>query len=130
MTATLLAATRIAAASSAVALRTIRSSAAVAAEAWTWPNAPNITLVNERFMALHMITDKMKPEEPSSAPDTMSTLLFSTNPNRAAENPAYEFKSEITVGMSAPPIGVTSMIPKIRATTTIAGNKYACTGLT
>ncbi len=61
---------------------------AASAEVCTCPNAPNITLVNERFMALHMITERMKPEEPSSAPATTSTLLLSTNPSSAAEKPA------------------------------------------
>ena len=78
----------MAAASSAVALRTVRSSLAAAAEACTWPKAPNITLVNDRFMALHMITERMKPDEPSSAPATTSTLLLSTKPSSAAESPA------------------------------------------
>ena len=39
-------------------------------------------------MALHMITERMKPEDPSSAPATTSTLLFRTNPSSAAEMPA------------------------------------------
>ena len=29
----------------------------------TCPNAPNSTFVNDRFMALHMITDRMKPDD-------------------------------------------------------------------
>ena len=59
---TLLAADRIAAASSGVALRTLRaSSVPPAAAACTWPNAPNSTLVNERFIAFDMLTDRMKP---------------------------------------------------------------------
>ena len=71
----------------------------------TWPNAPNSTLVNERFIALHMMTDRMKPDDPSSAPAMMSSLFSSTKPIATAESPAYEFSSEMTVGMSAPPIG-------------------------
>ena len=39
-------------------------------------------------MALHMITDRMKPDDPSRAPATTSTLLFRTNPKSAAEKPA------------------------------------------
>src|ERR1700721_2458134 len=121
--ATLLLAERISAASSALALRTLRSSAITLALDWTWPNAPNMTLVNERFMALQMIAGRLNPEEPSRAPATTRTLLFSTNPSRAAERPAYEFRSEMTVGMSAPPIGVTSKTPKKKATPTMAGKR-------
>src|SRR6201986_4100516 len=126
--ATLVVAERIAAASSALALRTVRYSAAALVPAWTWPNAPNMTLVNERFMALHMITERMNPEEPSRAPATTRTLLLSTNPRRAAEMPAYELRREMTVGMSAPPIGVTSNIPNNNATATIAGKRCVYSG--
>ena len=35
-----------------------------------------------------------------------------SNPVNAAAIPEYEFKSEITTGMSAPPIGITSNIPR------------------
>ena len=59
-----------------------------AAAACTCPNAPNNTLVNERFMAFDMITERMKPEEPSSAPAMISSLLSSTKPMAAAERPA------------------------------------------
>ncbi len=51
-------------------------------------SAPKSTLVKERFMALHMMTERMKPEAPSSAPATTSTLLLSTKPRSAAEKPA------------------------------------------
>ena len=56
--------------------------------ACTCPNAPNSTLVNERFIALHMITDRMKPDDPSSAPAMISSLLSSTNPIATADSPA------------------------------------------
>ena len=70
-----------------VALLTALASAAAEAAA-TWPKAPNSTLVNERFIALHMITDRMKPDDPSSAPATISSLLSSTKPIATADNPA------------------------------------------
>jgi hypothetical protein len=41
----------------------------------------------------------------------------------AAERPAYEFNNEMTVGISAPPIGITRKTPNRRAIPTIAG-KY------
>ena len=33
---------------------------------------PNSTFVNERFIALHMMIERIRPEEPSSAPATIS----------------------------------------------------------
>ena len=85
---TLRADSRIAAASSALrrAHRTLLGLARCAA--CTWPNAPNSTLVNERFIALHMMIDRMKPDEPSSAPAMISSLLSSTKPMAQADRPA------------------------------------------
>ena len=68
--------------------------------------------MNERFIAFDMFTDRMKPEAPSRAPATISSLLLSANPIAEAESPAYELSSEITVGMSAPPIGMIISTPK------------------
>src|SRR5664279_270842 len=83
---TLLAAARIAAASSGVALRTGRASGVPAATGCTCPKAPNKTLEKDRFMAFDMLTERMKPDAPSSAPATMSSLLSSTKPMAAAES--------------------------------------------
>ena len=83
-----------------------------AAAACTWPNAPKSTFVNERFIARHMMIERIRPDEPSSAPAMISSLFSSTKPIATAERPAYEFSSEITVGMSAPPIGMISSTPK------------------
>src|SRR5271163_2023278 len=90
----------MAAASSAVAERTGRVEAFAALDSCTWPNAPNRTLLKERFMALHMITDKMNPDEAFSAPATMSKRFDNANPMAAQAAPAYEFSSAITVGIS------------------------------
>jgi len=79
---------RICAASSALALCTVRSSCAPPALVWTWPKAPNSTLVNDRFIARHMTTERMKPEEPSSEPAMISKRLPRANPMAAAESPA------------------------------------------
>src|SRR5208283_4224418 len=87
---TLLAAARIAAASSAVALRTGRASCPAAAVTCSCPNAPKSTLVNERFMAFDMLTDRMKPDAPSSAPATISSLLLSTKPIAAADRDDHQ----------------------------------------
>ena len=56
--------------------------------ALTAPNPPNNTLVMERFMALHIRMDRMKPENPSSVPAMISTLLESTKPVAADDKPA------------------------------------------
>ena len=109
---TLRAASRIDAASSAVALRTVRrASSADAPCVCTWPNAPNSTLVNERFIALHMMIDRIRPDEPSSAPAMISSLLLSTNPMTPPTGRRRSSSSAMTVGMSAPPIGMISRTP-------------------
>ena len=115
--------------SRAVALFTARASVA-ACTCDTCPKAPNSTFVNERFIALHMITDRMKPDDPSSAPAVISSLLSSTNPIATAERPAYELRSEITVGMSAPPIGRISSTPNTSDSTTTTGNSCQASGFT
>ena len=48
---------------------------------------------------------------PTSAPAMMSTSLLITKPVMPAAMPEYELSSEITTGMSAPPIGMTSSTP-------------------
>ena len=126
---TLLAAARMAAASSAVALLTGRASLPAAAVACSCPKAPNRTLVNDRFIAFDMFTDRMKPDAPSSAPATISSLLSSTKPIAAAESPAYEFRSEITVGMSAPPIGMIISTPKSRESAMIRREEPGLVGM-
>ena len=80
---------RRSATSCGVALLTVFASPAAAAGC-TWPNAPKSTFVNERFIALHMITDRMSPDDPSSAPAMMSSLFSSTKPMATAARPAYE----------------------------------------
>ena len=96
--------------------------------ACTWPNAPNSTLVNERFIARHMMIERIRPDDPSSAPAVMSSLFSSTNPIATADSPAYEFNSEITVGMSAPPIGSTSSTPNNSDSTMTIGNSHEVSG--
>jgi len=44
--------------------------------------------VNERFMARHMITDRMKPDDPSRAPAVMRSLFSRTKPIATADKPA------------------------------------------
>src|SRR2546426_11044682 len=54
----------------------------------TVPNAPNRTLANDRFIARHMMIERIKPLEPSRAPAVTRSLLSSTKPIATAERPA------------------------------------------
>ena len=56
------------------------------------------------------------PDAPTSMPLTISTLFESSNPVAAAARPVNAFSSEITTGMSAPPIGSTNRTPKSERT--------------
>src|SRR5262245_46373849 len=83
--------------------------------ATTAPKPPNSTLVMDRFIALHIRMERMKPEKPSSVPAMINTLLERTKPVAAEERPAYELSRDITTGISAEPIGMTSNTPKTNA---------------
>jgi hypothetical protein len=74
-------------------------------------------------MARHMMIARMRPLEPSSAPAVMSSLLSRTNPIATADKPAYEFRIAMTVGMSAPPIGMMRRTPKRSARTMMTGKR-------
>ena len=69
----------------------------------------------ERFMASAMSLVRIAPDAPTRAPAMIRTGLFRTNPAIATAVPVNEFRSEITTGMSAPPIGRVIVTPKIRA---------------
>ena len=51
------------------------------------PKPPAITLRKLRFMALHMMYDRIAPLEPTSAPVTISRSLPSMKPVAAAAQP-------------------------------------------
>ena len=51
------------------------------------PKPPAITLMKLRFMALHMMYDKMAPLEPTKAPTTINKSLFNMKPVAAAAQP-------------------------------------------
>ena len=78
----------------------------------TWPNAPKRTFAIERFIARPIISVSSVPDAPTSAPLTIRTLFSSSKPVAAAASPVNAFSSEITTGMSAPPIGSTKRTPK------------------
>src|SRR5665213_2112262 len=117
----------IAATPSALTERTFWAFGAPAAvEVLIAPKAPNSTLVTERFIALPISTVSSVPEAPTSAPATIRTLLPSTKPVDAAARPVNELSSEMTTGMSAPPIGSTNRIPSTNeATSAIQKNASA-----
>ena len=66
------------------------------------------------FIALAIITVRINPLAPTSEPATIKTLFKSRRPANAAAIPEREFKSEITTGISPPPIGVTNPKPAIK----------------
>src|SRR5256885_14492044 len=75
------------------------------------PKPPRITEMNERFIPLHMMYDRMAPDEPTSAPVMISAVLPRVKPMPAAAHPEYELSIEITTGMSAPPMGMMISTP-------------------
>ena len=79
------------------------------------PNPPNMTFASDLFMARVMILVSMSPDAPTSEPAMMSMLFSSANPAAAAAIPEYELSNAMTTGMSAPPIGMTIIIPMVSA---------------
>ena len=79
-------------------------------------------------MAFDMFTERMRPDAPSKAPAMIRSLLSSTKPMAAAESPAYEFKREITVGISAPPMGMIIITPNRSGMPTISGKSCVFSG--
>ena len=66
-------------------------------------------------MASAMSLVRIAPDAPTSAPAMIRTGLLITKPAIATAVPVNEFSSEMTTGMSAPPIGSVIVTPKIRA---------------
>ncbi len=84
------------------------------------PPKPPATIAGiERFMATAMRFVRIEPEAPTIIPATISAGLFSAIPVAAAERPVKAFSSEITTGMSAPPIGSTTALPSSAAQTSM-----------
>ena len=73
---------------------------------------------NERFIALHMMYERIAPEEPTSEPAMISIELFSEKPIPAAAQPEYELSIDTTTGMSAPPMGMMISTPMTKASAT------------
>jgi len=68
-------------------------------------------LASGRFIALHMMAERMTPLVPTRQPATMSTLLLMMKPAAHAARPERLFSIAMTTGMSPPPIGMTSVQP-------------------
>ncbi len=79
------------------------------------PKPPMMMLASERFIASAISLVRMLPEAPTSAPAVMSATLPMTKPAMATAVPVKAFSSEMTTGISAPPIGSTMVTPKPRA---------------
>ena len=62
------------------------------------------------------------PDAPTIMPATISAGLFSAMPVAAADSPVNAFSSEMTTGMSAPPIGSTTALPSSAATISMPMN--------
>ena len=75
------------AASSAEPDFTVFCSAPAAAVPASPPKPPRITLKNERFIALHMMYERIAPDEPTSEPAMISIGLLSEKPMPAAAQP-------------------------------------------
>src|SRR3954470_23433262 len=75
------------------------------------PNAPNNTFVNERFIAFDIRIERMNPDAPSREPEMIRITLPIAKPVAHDARPEYELSSATTTGMSAPPIGITSVTP-------------------
>ena len=69
----------------------------------------------DRFIALAIRLVRIEPDAPTIMPATIIAVLFSANPAAAADNPVIALSSEMTTGMSAPPIGSTTIRPSTPA---------------
>src|SRR5450830_1752958 len=70
------------------------------------PKPPRMTLKNERFMALHMMYDRIAPEEPTNDPAMISIELFSEKPMPAAAPAVHVLSTDPTTAIPAPPMGM------------------------
>ena len=104
------------AASSGATSRTVRPSVAVAAAAASGRRLRRTRrrgrCASERFIARHMRSVSRVPEAPTSVPgDDERAVAEREAASIAAARPVYALRSEMTTGMSAPPIGSTSATP-------------------
>ena len=79
------------------------------------PKPENSTLPSERFIAFAISCVSSVPAEPTTVPAMIIAALLSTKPSKATASPVSALYSEITTGMSAPPIGSVMVIPSSSA---------------
>ena len=82
------------------------------------PKPPATIFTTERFIASAISLVKMPPDAPTSAPAMVNVAFCRTKPAMATAVPVNALSSEITTGMSAPPMGSTMSTPKPRAAIT------------
>ena len=59
----------------------------------------------DRFIATAIRLVRIDPEAPTIMPATIMAVLLSASPAAATDNPVRALRSEMTTGMSAPPMG-------------------------
>ena len=75
------------------------------------PKPANSTLDSGRFMALAMSWVSSVPAAPTTMPAIIIAGISSTKPSKPTASPVSALYSEITTGMSAPPMGTVSRMP-------------------
>mmetsp|Transcript_23588 Transcript_23588/g.58468 ORF Transcript_23588/g.58468 Transcript_23588/m.58468 type:complete len:392 (-) Transcript_23588:343-1518(-) len=76
------------------------------------PLMPSRTPTMDRFIATHMICERIQPDAPISAPTTVRSWLPSTKPSAASAQPEEELSTVITTGVSAPPMARVACVPR------------------
>ena len=79
------------------------------------PKLVNRMLASERFIARAISSVSSVPADPTSTPAMIIAGFCSTKPSRPTAIPVKALYSEITTGMSAPPIGIVIRMPKASA---------------
>lgn len=94
----------------------------IASPFYSYP--PKITFVNDLFIALHIMYDKIAPEEPINDPTIVKRLLFNINPSAHNAHPEYELSTVIATGISADPIEKITFHPNVNdvAVVTVKAN--------
>ena len=83
------------------------------------PKPPSTTQMNERFIAWHMMKERMAPDDPTSTGDD-ERRMPSVKPMPTRPSPRGDSASTPSTGMSAPPIGTIRSPPNSSASTTRA----------
>mmetsp|Transcript_24563 Transcript_24563/g.62534 ORF Transcript_24563/g.62534 Transcript_24563/m.62534 type:complete len:311 (-) Transcript_24563:257-1189(-) len=76
------------------------------------PNPPINTSARLRFIAAHIMYDRMAPDAPTKDPAISSSLFETISPAKTPANPEQVFRTQMTTGISAPPMARTKSTPK------------------